>query len=47
MPNAIIAPVCPTGACLSGVMPQNFAEVLSPDELDNIVTYLQEASGVE
>lgn len=46
-PNAVIAPVCPTGACLAGVMPQNFSEILSEDDLNNVITYLREASGVE
>lgn len=46
-PNAIIAPACPTGACASGVMPQNFGEVLSEDELNSIVNYLKQVSGVE
>ena len=45
-PNAVIAPVCPTGSCPSGVMPQNFAELLSDQDIDNIITYLKEASGV-
>ena len=47
MPNAIIAPACPTGACPSGVMPQNFGELLSETDLDNIVSYLKQVSGVE
>ncbi len=47
MPNAVIAPECPTGACPSGVMPQNFGEVLSEDDLNNIVSYLKQVSGVE
>ena len=47
MPNAVIAPECPTGACPAGVMPQNFGETLSEDELNNIVSHLKELSGVE
>jgi cytochrome c oxidase subunit 2 len=46
-PNAVIAPACPTGPCPTGVMPQNFGEQLSEDDLNNIVSYLREASGVE
>ena len=47
LPNEVIALACPTGACPSGVMPQNFGDLLSDADLDNIVTYLREASGVE
>jgi cytochrome c oxidase subunit 2 len=50
MPNAVIAPLCPTGACPTGVMPQNFSDVLGGPEgtdLNNIITYLKEVSGVE
>jgi len=39
-PNAFIMPNCPTGACPSGVMPQTFADTLSPEDLDTIVSYL-------
>ena len=46
-PNAVIATSCPTGPCPSGVMPQNFGEVLSADDLDNIVSYLKQVSGAE
>ncbi len=47
MPNAVIAPACPTGSCPAGVMPQNFGEQLTEDDLNNIVSYLREAAGVE
>ncbi len=47
MPNAVIAEACPTGPCPSGIMPQNFGETLSEDELNNIITYLKAVSGVE
>ncbi len=47
LPNAVIATLCPTGACQAGIMPQNFGEILTEADLDNIVTYLREASGVE
>ncbi len=46
-PNAVIATQCPTGPCPSGVMPQNFSEVLSQDQLNSIVSYLKKAAGVE
>lgn len=46
-PNAVIALQCPTGPCPSGVMPQNFGEILSEDQLDSIVSYLQAVAGVE
>lgn len=39
-PNAFIAPECPTGACLPGVMLQNLADILSPEEIDLVVAYL-------
>lgn len=47
LPNAVIAPECPTGTCPSGVMPQTFGETLSEDDLNSIVSYLQEVAGVE
>jgi cytochrome c oxidase subunit 2 len=43
-PNAVIAANCPTGACSSGVMPQNFGELLSEDDITNIVEYLKAVS---
>ncbi len=46
-PNAVIAPACPTGPCPSGVMPQNFGETLSDGEINAIINYLKQASGVE
>ena len=39
-PNAFIAPECPGGACASGIMPQNFAQKMSPEELDALIVYL-------
>ncbi len=44
-PNAVIATQCPTGACPSGVMPQNFSELLSEDDISSIIEYLKEVSG--
>ena len=39
-PIAFIAPECPFGPCTPGVMPQNFDQFLSPDEVDAIVEFL-------
>ncbi len=39
-PNADIAPNCPSGACPANVMPPNFAETLSEEEINAIVEYL-------
>lgn len=44
-PNVVIATQCPTGACPSGVMPQNFSEILSEDDINAIIEYLKEVSG--
>ncbi len=39
-PNAYIATNCPTGPCPANVMPQNFAQTLSQQDLSNLVAYL-------
>jgi mono/diheme cytochrome c family protein len=39
-PNAYIYPQCPTGPCPAGVMPQIYQDTLTPDELNNLVNYL-------
>ena len=39
-PNAFIAPQCPTGACPSGVMPQDFETRMPPEDLDTLVMFL-------
>jgi mono/diheme cytochrome c family protein len=39
-PNEFIMPNCPTGPCPEGVMPQNFAETLTPDQIATMVEYL-------
>ncbi len=44
-PEAVIAPDCPSGACPSNVMPPNFSDRLSGDEIDLIVAYLQGLTG--
>lgn len=43
-PNAVIAPNCPTGACPSGVMPQNFKDLLSDNDINNVIEYLKALS---
>ncbi|MBE7474720.1 MAG: cytochrome c oxidase subunit II [Anaerolineae bacterium] len=44
-PNAVLAAQCPTGACPAGIMPQNFSEILSEDDINSIIEYLKEVSG--
>ena len=39
-PNAVIADDCPAGACPPGVMPQNFGDTLTAEQLDDLVEYL-------
>ncbi|MCA9936657.1 MAG: cytochrome c [Ardenticatenaceae bacterium] len=39
-PNAVIAPQCPNGDCLANVMPKDYAERLTPEQIDAIVNYL-------
>jgi cytochrome c2 len=39
-PNAYIYPKCPQGPCPAGVMPQIYEQQLKPDELNNLVSYL-------
>jgi hypothetical protein len=39
-PNAFIAPDCPLGPCLANIMPANFAQTLSNDEVIVLVAYL-------
>ena len=39
-PNLFIAPKCPTGACMSNVMPATLKDSLSADEINSIVKYL-------
>lgn len=40
-PNAVIASQCPTGACPSSVMPQDFSQRLTEDDINNIIEYLK------
>ncbi len=39
-PNAVISEDCPAGACPASVMPQNFADTLTAEQLDDVVSYL-------
>ncbi|MCC7118063.1 MAG: nitrite reductase, copper-containing [Anaerolineales bacterium] len=39
-PSAFVAAKCPTGPCPTGVMPANFGDTLSKDEVSAIVQYL-------
>ena len=39
-PDAAIAKACPGGDCPSGIMPQNFGESLSAEEIDALVDFL-------
>ncbi|MEM7031596.1 MAG: c-type cytochrome [Chloroflexota bacterium] len=40
-PNAVISPNCPTGPCSANVMPQNFSELLTEEQLDDLVAFIQ------
>jgi nitrite reductase (NO-forming)/hydroxylamine reductase len=39
-PQAFVAPTCPQGACQNGIMPTNMKDVLTADEINEIVSYL-------
>lgn len=39
-PNAYIVAQCPQGPCPANVMPQNYEQQLTPEELNNLVDYL-------
>ncbi|MEZ4713071.1 MAG: c-type cytochrome [Caldilineaceae bacterium] len=41
-PNAVLAEVCPAGPCPPNVMPQNFAERLSADQINTLAQFLFE-----
>ena len=44
-PNAVIAPECPTGACLPNLMPATLIDTLTDEELTQIVDYLASLRG--
>jgi hypothetical protein len=46
-PNAYIVPTCPNGPCIPNIMPQNYAETLSPEQIEILVTYLLEQPAEE
>lgn len=39
-PNAELAAECPTGPCEPDLMPQNFGETLTPEQIDQLVELL-------
>lgn len=39
-PNVFIAPNCPNGPCVEGLMPQTYGQTLSPDQIATIVNYV-------
>jgi len=39
-PNAYIAPGCPAGACFRDVMPQDFAQKLTTQQVADLVAYM-------
>jgi mono/diheme cytochrome c family protein len=39
-PNAFVYPKCPQGPCIKGTMPQNYKDILRPEELNGIIEYL-------
>ena len=41
-PNAVIAEECPAGPCPPNVMPQNFADRLTSEQIETLATYLAE-----
>lgn len=41
-PNAVIADACPAGPCPQNVMPQNFAQRFTKEQLDTLAQYLSE-----
>ena len=40
LPNAQMAPACPSGPCVPSVMPQDFGDRLSEETIDEIVEFL-------
>jgi mono/diheme cytochrome c family protein len=41
-PNTVIAAECPAGPCPQGVMPQNFKDRLTPEQIDTLANFLAE-----
>jgi mono/diheme cytochrome c family protein len=41
-PNSVIAEICPAGPCPENVMPGNFGDRLTPEQIDTLAQYLAE-----
>jgi nitric oxide reductase subunit C len=39
-PNAYVYPTCPQGPCVKGTMPQNYKDIIRPEEMDPLIDYL-------
>jgi cytochrome c553 len=39
-PNAFVYHKCPQGPCVKGTMPQNYKDIIRPEEMDPLVDYL-------
>ena len=39
-PDGMVAPICPVGPCVKGIMPHSFGNTLTEAELDALVVYL-------
>jgi hypothetical protein len=44
-PNYALAPVCPNGPCLPNIMPQDYGQRLTNEQIDAIVAYLLALDG--
>ena len=44
-PDLYLAPECPQGPCPAHVMPQNYQERLTPEQIDQVVAFLLELQG--
>ena len=44
-PNYALAPTCPNGPCLANIMPQDYAQRLTPAQIELIVNYLLALDG--
>jgi mono/diheme cytochrome c family protein len=39
-PDAFTYPKCPQGPCIKGTMPQNYKDIIRPEEMKSMVDYL-------
>ncbi len=39
-PNAVLASNCPTGPCAENIMPQNFGEIYTEEQINDLVAFL-------